>query len=142
MIRRYTCSHCLHRSTMHNVAMDTDTDIFDFSNDWHRVPSRGDVVVRCVLQLKSYGVHISLTSSSETSVRDASARMLFEGKHDTRQYTRDLTLICPWLGSAITLYGSTGPDYGTFSISLDGSRALVLNGTAPIFGPNILLVSF
>jgi hypothetical protein len=47
----------------------------------------------------------------------------------------------PNTGSAITIYGSTGPDHGLFSISLDGSRPLTLNGTAPVLRPDNLLVS-
>ncbi len=45
-------------------------------------------------------------------------------------------------GSAITVYGATSTDYGLFSVSLDGSDSpLLLNGSAPMFRPQNMLVS-
>jgi hypothetical protein len=44
-------------------------------------------------------------------------------------------------GNAISLYGATSSNHGSFSVSLDGAAPVILNGTAPTFRPQTLLVS-
>jgi hypothetical protein len=43
-------------------------------------------------------------------------------------------------GNAISLYGATSSNHGSFSVSLDGAAPVILNGTAPTFRPQTLLV--
>jgi hypothetical protein len=43
-------------------------------------------------------------------------------------------------GNAISLYGATSSNHGAFSVSLDGAAPVILNGTAPTFRPQTLLV--
>jgi hypothetical protein len=46
------------------------------------------------------------------------------------------------VGTAISLYGTTGPDHGRFSVSLDGSGLQFLDGWTPQHRAYNLLVTF
>ncbi|KAF7794895.1 hypothetical protein EIP86_006038 [Pleurotus ostreatoroseus] len=69
----------------------------------------------------------------------------------TQQYFNDTLHVTPtqgasasiaFYGNAITVYGATSTNHGAFSIALDGiSIPSILNGSAPAFRPQNMLVS-
>jgi hypothetical protein len=54
--------------------------------------------------------------------------------------TQNATAALRFTGSALALYGATAPGHGAFAVALDGGAPVRLNGTAPAFRPQTLLV--
>ncbi|THG98734.1 hypothetical protein EW026_g3508 [Hermanssonia centrifuga] len=87
------------------------------------------------------GAHnIAYSDGWDTSPNGLEASYYMNTMHRTNVNGASASLL--FNGSAITVYGATSTDYGLFSISLDGNDPpLLLNGSAPVFRPQNMLVN-
>lgn len=80
---------------------------------------------------------------SVTNVQGATATVKFSGarKISLLGLNVDMTDHIGSTGSAVSLYGATSGNHALYGVSLDGAPPVTLNGSAPAFRAQALLVS-